>query len=247
MQVVAGDVHMTPERPIVRKQMAKAVSFADTLEANSAMIQENIADYHMYTLPRTTTILNNQTKQVSLLSANNVGVQKEYTFKNLQTDQELKNVKPNVSIRFVNKKENQLGIALPRGVVRLYQADSKGDLIFVGEDRINHVGNLEEVTLNMGTAFDISANVKLLDQKSWSEGRPNSNAVRVYERTYEIVVKNGTATPTKVNVEEHFYGQNVKVTAESLPSQKTADATYNWHLNIQPEDEVKFNYTVRWE
>jgi len=247
MQVVAGDVHMAPERLMVRKSMAVGASFADTLSENSTMIQENIADYHMYTLPRTTTILNNQTKQVSLLSANNVGIQKEYTFRNLQTDREIKNAKPEVSIRFTNKKENQLGIALPRGTVRLYQADSKGDLIFVGEDRINHVGNLEEVTLNMGTAFDISANAKLSDQKSWSESRPNTKPVRVYEKTYEIVVKNGNKFMTKVNVEEHFYGQNVKITEETIPSKKTADATYRWSLDLPAEGEVKMSYTVRWE
>ena len=247
MQVVAGDVHMTPERPMVRKSAMRVGGFADTLESNSVMIQENIADYHMYTLPRTTTILNNQTKQVSLLSANNVGIQKEYTFKGLQPDQEMKNVKPTVNIRFTNKKENQLGIALPRGVVRLYQADSKGNLVFVGEDRINHVGNLEEVTLNMGTAFDISANAKLADQKSWSEARPNRDAVRVHEKTYEIIVKNGNTFPTKVNVEEHFYGQHVKIISETVPSEKTADATYRWPLDLPAEGEVKMNYTVRWE
>ena len=247
MQVVAGDVHVTSERPKMVYKRALGASFADTLSENSVMLEENVADYHMYTLPRTTTILNNQTKQVSLLSANNVGVQKEYTFKNLQTNQEIKNVKPNITVRFTNKKENQLGIALPRGTVRLYQADSKGNLIFVGEDRINHVGNLEEVTLNMGTAFDISANAKLTDQRSWSESRPNRNAVRVHEKTYEITVKNGNTFPTKVNIEEHFYGQHVKITAETLPSEKIMDATYRWKLDLPAEGEVKISYTVVWE
>ena len=244
MQVVAGDVHIAkPMMVAERAMMAKNMVHAD---GAVGMRSENIADYHLYTLPRTTDILNNQTKQVSLLSAERIGIKKEYIFHNqLRPYPEIKNVKPNIKINFKNTKENGLGIALPRGVIRFYQADKKGDLIFVGEDRINHVGNLEEVSLNMGNAFDISADAKMIKNNERKEPI-NQNMVRhIYEKTYEITFKNGTTNPVVVKVQEDF-SNNVRIIGESLKSEKMANR-FTWTIPIPAEGENKLIYTVREE
>ncbi|MGB6973032.1 MAG: hypothetical protein WBD61_12860, partial [Desulfobulbales bacterium] len=58
----------------VREQ---AVDIAYAAEA-PRMAQESLLDYHLYTLDRTTSILENQTKQVALLQADNIASAKEY-------------------------------------------------------------------------------------------------------------------------------------------------------------------------
>ena len=246
MQVVAGDVHIAEPMLARRAVMNKAsMAYGDTLAA-APMREESIADYHLYTLPHTTDILNNQTKQVSLLSAEHVGIQKEYIFDNqLRPYPEVKNVKPNVRIHFKNTKENHLGIALPRGIVRLYQADKKGDLIFVGEDRINHVGNLEEVSLNMGTAFDISANAKMIKNSERQEPINQNRVKHVSEKTYEVTFKNGTKNPVVVKVQEDF-GTNAKMLSESVKSQRTSNR-FTWDISVPAEGESKLTYQIREE
>lgn len=249
MQVVAGDIHTVWE-PVVNKKMRRGIHedgmYVGAL-SDAGMVEENVADYHMYTLPRKTDILNNQTKQVSLLDANGVGIQKTYTFDNqLQAYDELKNIKPQVRIVFKNAKENHLGIALPRGVVRLYQADQKGNLIFVGEDRISHVGNMEEVTLNMGTAFDISADSKLVKSKQGRRVVSPQKEKEYTDKTYELTFRNGTKTPVKVDIVENF-GREWTMLAESQSSEKPTAQQAKWTISVPAEGTETLTYTVRVE
>ena len=57
-------------------------------------------------------------------------------------------------VEFANKKENRLGMPLPKGVLRVYKADSDGSLQFIGEDRIDHTPKDETIKIKMGDAFD---------------------------------------------------------------------------------------------
>ena len=176
-----------------------------------------------------------------------MNIQKEYLFNNqLRPYSEAENIKPNINIHFKNIKENKLGIALPKGVIRLYQKDQKGNLIFLGEDRINHTGNLEEVSLNMGTAFDISANAKLIKNKEKKEPIGQNRIRTISEKTYEITLKNGTKSPVTVNIREDF-GNNAKMIEESLKSDKKTANRFDWSVSIPAEGESKLTYTIKEE
>ena len=246
MQVVAGDVNLRPiERPVARRKSANHVMAMDGMVFGDVMAEEKVADYHMYTLPRTTDILDRQTKQVSLLNADNVGIQKVYQFNSqLRPASEVKSAKPSVQIVFQNTKENHLGIALPRGTVRLYQADKKGDLIFVGEDYINHVGNLEEVKLNMGTAFDISADAKRTRiEKGFKVVTPRKEQPYT-DATYEVTLRNGTAGEVTVNVSEYM-GEDWTILTETHPSTRPTATQAEWRVPVPAEGTTTLTYTVR--
>ncbi len=239
LQVVAGDVNLVPDYIARPRMMMKANMAMDSvvMESAAGMAQENIADYHLYTLPRKTDILSNQTKQVSLLSADSVSIQKTYTFDNqLQPYSEVKQVKPQIQISFINTKQNNLGIPLPRGVIRMYQSDKQGQMIFIGEDRINHTGNLEKVRLNMGTAFDISADAKQI--------KKNQIADNITEKTFEITLKNGTNSNVTVDIIENFRGV-WKILSETQKSSKPTAHQAKWTISIPSEKEVKLTYTVQ--
>lgn len=246
LKVVAGDVHLTHARPIVRDGIYMDREGAMVMARNSvAMQEENIGDYHMYSLPRKTDIMPLQTKQVSLLNAQAVGIQKIYEFNGrFKNRSETENQKPQIFVKFMNTKENKLGIALPKGTVRLYQADKNGGMIFIGEDRINHVGNLEEVTLNMGTAFDISANSKRTATKEFKKYEDNLEKI-FQEETYQVVIKNGTKAPVTVVVKE-FYGQEWQILSENHPSQKENAETVKWEIPVPAEDSKTLTYSVRY-
>ena len=46
----------------------------------------------------------------------------------------MSNQKVGVFVEFENKKDNNLGMPLPKGIVRVYKEDGEGSLQFVGED-----------------------------------------------------------------------------------------------------------------
>lgn len=236
LQVIAGDVN------VVQQVMPHLLRRNLSMDANNVqnavkMSTESIADFHLYTLPRKTDILSHQTKQVSLLSANNIGVQKIYSFNNqLKPYNEIKHVKPQVDIIIKNTKENKLGIALPRGIIRMYKEDTKGQMIFVGEDRINHTGNLEEIHLNMGTAFDISADARLVNSIN-----PAKN---ITEKEYEVTIKNGTSHDISVDILENF-NDTWRILKENIPSKKTTAHQAKWTVSVPANSENKLNYQVQ--
>ena len=94
--------------------------------------QENFSEYHLYTLGRRTSIQNNESKQISLLTGTNIPVEKylqvegqPYYYRNPQG---IGNAIPQpvkVFYRFKNEEKAGLGMPLPAGTVRVYQADSQ--------------------------------------------------------------------------------------------------------------------------
>ena len=117
-------------------------------------------------------------------------------------------------------------------------------MIFIGEDRINHVGNLEEVTLNMGTAFDISANSKRTATKEFKKYEDNLEKI-FKEDTYQITLKNGTKAPITVAVKE-FYGKEWQILTENHPSQKENAETVKWEITVPAEGSETLTYSVRY-
>jgi hypothetical protein len=59
-----------------------------------------------------------------------------------------------VYYQFKNEEKAGLGVPMPAGTVRVYQADSKGGVHFAGEDRIGYTPKDETLKLKIGNAFD---------------------------------------------------------------------------------------------
>src|SRR5690606_3609863 len=75
LQLVAGDINqIRPDLYRTGKVMAMAVEAADYQEVK----EESLFEYHLYTLPIPTTLAENQTKQVALMSATGIPVSKEF-------------------------------------------------------------------------------------------------------------------------------------------------------------------------
>jgi hypothetical protein len=63
-------------------------------------------------------------------------------------------------IRFNNSGSYGLGMPLPAGTVRVFKEDiADRSLEFIGEDAIGHTPVKENVTLTIGSAFDIVADL----------------------------------------------------------------------------------------
>ncbi len=159
LKIVAGEVNIV--RPEMRMNKGGMASRGVAMEAMSMPVEESFAEYHLYTIPRRTTIKQNQSKQVRLLSANAVKVEKLYEYRGQEYffsqrfPQVMPEQKVGVFVKFRNDEDNMLGIPLPGGTMRVYQEDSESMLQFAGEDRIQHTPKDEDVRLRMGNAFDV--------------------------------------------------------------------------------------------
>jgi hypothetical protein len=243
LQLVAGELNrVRDERPLTREVMTMAAKVADAAE----MQQESLFEYHLYTLQRPTTLAENQTKQVALMSATRVPVKKEFLLEGAnyyysgQHGELGQKMKVGVFVEFDNKGEG-LGIPLPRGVMRLYKQDSQGNAQFVGEDRIDHTPKNETVRLKLGEAFDVTADRKQTAfQKLAGTGRYNY----VFESAYEIVLKNAKPEAVTVTVREPMPGDWTMV-SESQPHTRAASGTAEWQVRVPAEGKATLSYRVR--
>jgi hypothetical protein len=239
LQLVAGDVHRVQEAMMKTMDMA---SSAAAPAPQQAMTEESLFEYHLYTLGRPTTIAENQTKQVALLSATSVPVDKEFRFTNLTArgytydigDQE--RVNATVYVSFVNDDASHMGMPLPKGTIRVYKADGDGQVQFVGEDAIDHTPKNEDVRLTLGQAFDVTARARQTKYEKISDS--------VYESAYEVELKNAKKEPVTVVLVEDVPG-TWKILSESAKHEEVNSNRLRWEVTVPAEGSAKFNYAVR--
>lgn len=236
LKLVAGDVNIVPQAPM---PMAKAGR--GMVAAEAAMVEESFAEYHLYTLPRRTTIKQAQSKQVSLFNAAGIGVTKKYEFRGqgyyyFQRLPEIAPEKVGVFVEFKNDEANQLGVPLPAGVMRLYQEDSSGMLQFSGEDRIQHTPKDEKVTLRMGNAFDVVGERVQTDYKII--------ASNVHESGYKITLRNHKETDIVVDVVEPMVA-DWKILESSIPHEKRDAQTAVFRVPVKADGEVVLTYRAQ--
>ncbi len=243
LQLIAGDVNrVQPEyrpAPKMRDMMVMAA-------AAPAMEQESLFEYHLYTLNRPTSIENNQTKQVALLSASQVPVGKEYLLRGGsyyyqgQYGDLGQKLKAGVFLEFDNAGDS-LGIPLPKGVVRVYKKDAAGRAQFIGEDRIDHTAKGEKVRLKLGDAFDINADKKQTDfQRLANYGRSGG----LIETAYQLEIRNAKSEPVKVKVVEPMPA-DWQMVSESLPHTKESAHTAVWEVTVPAEGKTLLTWRVR--
>ncbi|MDR2240394.1 MAG: DUF4139 domain-containing protein [Zoogloeaceae bacterium] len=236
LQLVAGDVNrVQDEMKNLRVQAAMAPAPA------AAMAQEELFEYHLYSMERLTTIRDNQTKQVALLSAAAVPARKEYRLEGQSwyyqgAHSDLGRLhKISVFIEFDNRGGG-LGQPLPKGIVRVYKKDSRGNALFVGEDRIDHTAKNEVVRLKLGEAFDVKAARK---QTSFRKIAKNE-----YESAFNIELSNAKNIPVTVKVLEPVPG-DWEIVTESQKHAKGDAHSAVWLVNVPASGKATLDYSVR--
>ena len=238
LQLVAGEVHRITEalpqapRPMMKAAVAGAAQF----------VQEPISEYHLYSLERRTNIQDKETKQISLLAATGVGFSKvfevdgqQFYYHNAQSPGAPVKEPVQVHIKFKNSQENALGMPLPAGTVRVYQGDSKGRVQFIGEDRIGHTPKDETLDLHIGNAFDVVAERKQTDFKSFG---------RAFEFAFEISLRNHKPDPITVVVNEPIGGDWTMLDS-NYKYEKTAAFAAQFQVPVAANAESVLKYRVR--
>ena len=251
LKLVAGNVQKV-EAPAPRARMLRmeAAAMADT--AGAGFQEKEFFEYHLYTLPRRTDVLQNSTQQIALFPpvadfkvtkqlvldlAGGVGepgqpiVDRDFVV--------ARKGNPSVLVSFENRKENALGMPLPAGKVRVYKEDpADGTLEFVGEDLIQHTPRNETVKVRLGEAFDV------VGERTRTDFSIDNGAKRMTE-TIAVEVRNQKPRAQRVRVIERPYRWiNWSISGNSADFTKLDSGTVAFDVDVPAEGKVTVKYTA---
>ncbi|HEY4643234.1 MAG TPA: hypothetical protein VIH68_00785 [Bacteroidota bacterium] len=255
LKLVAGDVNLVRPDQLYNYGY-KAARAADESSLQPQFQQTNLFEFKLYTLQRRTDVMNNETKQVELVSATRIPTKKvfiydgvadqwrswisNYSYRDQSSLGQQSNTKVGVFVKFRNAENSGLGIPLPKGKVRVYKRDDQGKEQFIGEDQIDHTPKDEEVKLYLGNAFDLVGE------------RAQKNFVTVvsghiYDETFQVKVRNHKDEDVDVEVYEHpWRWSQWEITKNSDVWEKDDQTTVKFPVKIPKNSEKVITYTIRY-
>jgi len=238
LKLVAGDISRVRDE----SRMEMAAGMMAMRKTEPQFKEDTFFEYHIYTLDRKATVKQNQTKQIGLLQTSNVPVKKQFIYEGQSHffrnyyGEPFKSEKVAVNIEIANKSEHNLGIPLPKGILRMYKHDADGSLQFIGENSIQHTPKDEKINVKIGNAFDIVGERK---QMQWEKVSKNINEV-----AYEISLRNHKAEDIVVKVVEHPFA-DWKVLESSHTYKREDSATLSFDVPVKKNKEAKLFYKLR--
>lgn len=254
LKLVAGDVQRVAQTGRVAPRAMAARS--EAMEDRAAGFEQKaFFEYHLYTLGRPTTLPDNSTKQIELFSmARGVPCEKTLVYYGLAphygftpnpiTDRSYgtqSNRKVDVYLGFKNAKENNMGMPLPAGRIRVSKLDpADRTLEFIGEDALDHTPQNEKVLVKLGSAFDVVG-----------ERRQTHFSVETSRKTMseeiEVTLRNHKKEPVTVVVKENLYRWvNWQIAARSHDFQKQDARTVHFPVKVAAGGETVLRYTVHY-
>jgi hypothetical protein len=199
---LAGEVNR-----IVDEKVEYTMPIAAKMKASRSpnVQQESFSGYHIYKIPFKETIANKQQKQINFIEKEGVSYQQYGKYENSYFENygEQKLSFTN-TIQFTNSKKNNMGIPLPNGTVRMYQKDSSDQTHFIGEQHLKNIPEDENITLSIGTLFDVIGEKKITKFTA-------KNHYRNVETTYQL--RNQGEEPVTLKLKENIpvYGERIKL------------------------------------
>ena len=252
LKLIAGDVQrVTPPGRVQPAAIARATAAG---AAPAGFEEKAFFEYHLYTLGRATTLPDNSTKQIELFpAARGVPCEKTLVYygsagfgygggpvtdRNYGTQS---NKKVDVYLGFKNAQENNMGMPLPSGRIRVSKLDDADKTLeFIGEDTIDHTPKNEKVLIKLGSAFDVVG-----------ERRQVNFAVDTSRKTMsediEVKLRNQKTEPVTVIVKENLYRWvNWQITAKTHDFEKQDARTVHFPIRIAAGAEVTLRYSVQY-
>lgn len=237
---LAGDVNRERLKHDNRKY--KQIDAAMAMPVMESVAEESFSGYHIYKIPFRETIANKQQKQISFIDKKDIS----YTQYGVNTNSYFENygeakITFENTIKFENTKENNLGISLPTGIVRMYQKDSSEETHFIGEQRVHNVPEDENVTLTIGTLFDA------VGEKTISKYKVRKH-YRNVETTYNV--RNQGKEPLILKIKEHIPTYGNKIIVETSCKGKCSVKKKNAFIReftIRLDAKEKYKFTTEFE
>jgi hypothetical protein len=258
IKLMAGDVNKIQQAGMNGRMVFMAAASQVNGAIGPPVTEKAFDEYHLYTLERTTTLRDRETKQVEFIRAAAVGTKQIYVYDGVKIDSNRyngwnwenfrndhnygteSNPKIWVMREFRNSDANHLGMPLPKGRVRFYRRNDDGQIEFTGENTIDHTPRDETVRIYTGNAFDLAGERRRSDYIV-------DNNKRIASESFEIKVRNHKKESVDVRVVEHLYrALNWEVASNSADYKKTDSHTIEFPVTIAPDGEKTITYTAHY-
>jgi hypothetical protein len=214
--------------------------------------QREFFEYKLYEIQRLVTVGNNETKQVEFVSSAGVPATTFYVYDastpfygygSPVRDQYYGTTGVTTVgsyLEFSTGEENGVNADLPAGRVRVYQEDTDGAALLVGENTIEHTPKGESLQLYLGNAFD------LVGERIQTEFEIVSPMV--IRETYEIRLRNRKEDQTvQIRVPERLTRWSEWEILESSAEYTRLDSsTIEFNVEVPPQGETVITYTVQY-
>lgn len=248
LTLIAGEPNRERKTPpYARMEYAAADSVA--ANAPSMPAQRTSGEYRAYELPGTVRITNGATERVPLFPRRPaIACERAYV-----VDADIQDWQPpqpiiepdfrgrtgtlpvNVAVSFQNTEAAGLGQPLPAGRVRVFDGN---DLL--GESQLDHTAEGSEVRLEVGTAFDLSAE---RENTAFNVDR----AGRAITESFAITLGNAKSTAVTVRVVEPLpRWSDWEIVDSSVPSERKDARHAEFEVPVPAGGETRLTYTVRY-
>ncbi len=250
LKLVAGDVHRIQPEPVIAE--ARAIAFDMAEEQAETVEQRELFEYQLYEVARPVSIKDNETKQIEFVSGGDIAAATFYVFDSSPSFSAYHSPidypegfgsQPGDALTYLEfntGEESGLGADLPAGRIRVYQEDVDGAGLLIGENRIDHTAQGEDVTILLGKAFDLVGERTQTDFETVSR--------TVVRESFEIRLRNRKDDEAvEIRVPERLYRwSDWEIVESSAPFEKLDAATIEFRPTVAPGAEEALTYTVQY-
>ena len=250
LTLVAGEPNRTAVANPQLYRESKVMMASAPMAADSAMAQQASGEYHAYKLPSAGNLPQGSVQRLPMVDTV-AGIACERRYETSSQGGDWRPPYPIIdenigagdgqpqavvaTLRFKNAKAVGLGIPLPAGRVRMSDGND-----FLGEASLAHTAAGQDVSLAIGTVFDLTAE---RTRESFNLDR----AGRTITETVSVLLKNAKSTAASVRVTERLSRwTDWEITSSSVPAQKRNAQTASFDVPVPAEGEVRLRYTVRY-
>jgi hypothetical protein len=231
VNLVSGDVKTQNDKQ--GRVFYKSVE-ATSLQADNSIEPENLDEYKIYKLKNTITLPPFTNKKIEYFTSNNI----KYTkILNIQTyhNNQVNSIKPSIKYIIENKNNNNLGINLPKGIIKVYN-DNNNQIEFIGEALINDISEDETLQFEIGKANDVKFSQKIITNQTISD--------KIYVTEAEFKINNYANKEQEVHITDNLFEKN-EIIESSEKYEKISNSQVLYKIKIAPKSEKIIKLKVR--
>ena len=256
VQLVAGSINRARlEAPTPRAFRAKSVQLQEGVVSGTA--EQAVGETHVYQLPGKVALEPGVPVTVALFPRGGAAYTQEFVvpgalpWRGFPGQAANDDHKVPVQVWYTVKRSRGTAFGdrpLPGGTVQLYQADSSGRVQLLGEASSGHTAPGQDLRVQSGDAFDITAERVQTDYNQ-EQLAPPRRGVPPRQRitaSYTVTISNAKPQAVTVDVREARFGV-WRVTESSVPAEKLSATEVRFRVQVPANGDVMLTYTVQAE
>lgn len=227
---------LSPMMAMAAPEMEAMADSVIVTGARKMATQENVGDYKLYRVPGATSVMPYQTKQIAFVDNPDVGIEPYYKAEFYSLENAASPRPTQLMYDIDNSRDGTLGVALPKGTMRLFAKTKSGRTVFLGEDRVDNLAVNEPVRLSLGQSRNVS-----VQASGGTVTRKNGSLQTAY---HSVRVFNALDRQARVKIiykDERLRGG--VITAESIARDPDEIEPTYW-LDVAPESRTSVSFGI---